>query len=131
MTNNKPQVFASNEILGATLTAKMSKSEIQAFSKDPKSFISASLDADTRDVSFSMVENSADSINLALPYYSQLDSISASSLQEHDIDSVSGGEIVISLTIIGVGLATTAGAVAAGVAGVQASIGKKIDNSDK
>ncbi len=131
MTNNKPQVFASNEILGATLTAKMSKSDVQAFGKDPRSFLASSLDVDTGAVSLHMVENNVDTVNLALPYYSQLGSISASSLQEFDMGSVSGGEIIISLSIIGVSLGTTAGFITAGVAGVHAAGGKNLDGSDK
>ncbi len=135
--NKKNQVFASSEILGATLTANMSKSDISAFRKDPSSFIASSLNVDTGVVSLSMVENSADTINLALPYYSSLDSLSAELLEDGDVSSVSGGEVIIAIvtaitaTAVGAVSALAVGGAIAIAADVQADEGLNLDGSEK
>ncbi len=136
ITNETKQVFASNEILGAALTAKMSQSEVAAFEKDPRSFIASSLDFDTGDISLRTVENSAGMVNLVLPYYSVLDSISAESLGEADISSISGGEIigVIIATAIGATVLTGLTLGGAGVATatiLQGKQGQRLDGSPK
>ncbi len=140
-TNESPQLFAANELMGAALTANMSKTDTLAFASDPKSFIASYLKFDAGDVSISVVENGADTLNLALPYYSALENISTEALKDADIGDVAGGEIIITLGIIGgavaggtlgviVGAGLTVGAgiaiggaVAGGVAGVGAAVG--------
>ncbi len=132
MTNKKNnKVVATNEILGATLTANMSKSDILSFEKDPRSFIASSLKADTGDVSLSMVENSDGLVNLALPYYSQLDGTSARVLSDDAIDSVSGGELLISLTTLAIGAGVCSVAGVGGVAGLNALDGRDLDGNYK
>ncbi len=113
-TNKAPQIAASSEIMGAALTAGMSGTEILAFGADPKSFIASSLSVDTGDVTLSVVENGVDTINLALPYYSALDQLAMEAVTESDLDGVSGGEIIISLIIVGA--VATVGVVSATIA---------------
>ncbi len=132
--NNKgPQVFASSEILGATLTARMNKSDRVAFESDPRSFIASSLNADIGDVSVLVVENGSGLINLALPYYSYVDKMSATMLNEDHVSDVSGGEIVIAiallLTTTTVGLAVASSVTTAAI--VEGKKGKRLDGSNK
>ncbi len=134
--NNKPQVFATNEILGATLMANMSQSDVLSFGRDPRSFIASSLNVDTGDISLQTVENSAGMINLALPYYSVLDSMSADFLDESDVGSVSGGEIIAAIIATAIAVTATTAAVAVGgalggAAITQATYDKKLDGSSK
>ncbi len=158
MNKEGAQIFASSEIMGAALTANMSKSDMLSFTKDPKSFISSSLDTDTGDISLLVVENDSGTINLALPYYSMLERISAEAVNELDMDVVSGGEILISIFAIGglaavaaataaasgvgamvvggvvggaVGAAVVTGVAVAGAAGYKSSKGENLDGSSK
>ncbi len=151
-TNEGPQLFAANELMGATLTANMSKSDRVAFASNSKSFISSSLNLDTGDISVSVVENDSATLHLALPYYADLERLSAEVLKDADIDDVAGGEIIISIGVaigslaavsaaVAAGAAATAGGVAVAVAGAglvaggvaaaQAAEGKNLDGSKK
>ncbi len=133
-TNEGPQLFAANEIMGAALTAKMSKSDILSFEQDPRSFIASSLNFDTGDISVSVVENDSATLNLALPYYSDLERLSAEVLKDADIDDVSGGELLITIGLLVA--ASFAGVVATGAtivgvgAGIGAAAGAAGDGSD-
>ncbi len=127
--NEKPQVFASNELMGATLTANLSKSDVRAFRADPKSFIYSALDADVGDISLSVVENGVDTINLALPYYADLERHSAEVMKDSDIANISGGEVIVLFFLISTAVGVSA-LVGAG-AGVEAANGRYLDGSPK
>ncbi len=118
MTKEGAQIFASSEIMGAALTANMSKSDSLTFSADPKSFIHSSLDVDMGVISVLVVENDSGTINLTLPYYSSLETMSIGAVNELDMDGISGGEILISIFAIGGAIAAAATAGALGVTGL-------------
>ncbi len=120
-TNESPQLFAANEIMGAALTVNMSKTDTLAFASDPKSFISSSLNLDTGDISVSVVENDSATLHLALPYYTDLERLSAGVLKDADIDDVAGGEIIIS--ILAIAGAIGGGVAAAAITGTALSFG--------
>ena len=139
------KLVASVEVLSASLTGALSAEEIQAFTKDPKSVLLATVNADTSEFDVNVVENSASEVNLALPYYAFVDSSEAQAILDSDMD-VAGGEIALTIAgvlgLIGAVTATTAATVAvfagppAGVAvgiaaSVQAANGKNIDGSAK
>ncbi len=128
-TNKRAQISSSNEIMGAALTAKMSKSDILSFEQDPRSFIASSLNIDTGDISLSVVENDSGTLHLVLPYYSDLERISANAVRDGEIGKISGGEILIT---IGTVIAATAAATVA-IVGVGAGVGVGTagDGSDK
>ncbi len=131
-TNESPQVFVSNEILGAILTAGLSKSEVLYFGSDPKSFIYSALDADIGAISLSVVENGVDTINLALPYYADLERHSAEVVKDSDIADISGGEIIITVILVMTGVATVVGTTVGVAAVVHADkTGKNLDGSPK
>ncbi len=116
----KRDVFASTEIVGALLTRNMNSAEALSFEDDAISYVSSSLNVDVRNVSLSVVRNEGDSVNLILPYYSAIDNFSAQVMDEVDMDSVAGGEIIISLAIFGGVIGGTAIAAVASV-GVAAA----------
>lgn len=116
MIDTKKQMFASNEVMGAVLTKDLNSGDARAFGADPKGFIYSATNIDIGAGEFSVVENSGNTINLALPYYSVVEQFSAQVLDESGLDDVSGGEILISLFIAaGIGAGVGAG-IAAGVA---------------
>ncbi len=119
-TNERLQLFAVNELLCPILTHIMSNSDVLAFASDPGSFIGSSLNIDTGDVSLLVVENDSATINLALPYYSDLEQISAEAVNELDMDDISGGEILISIFAISgaVAACAVAGSIGVGTAAV-------------
>ncbi len=111
----KDLVFIT-ELVGAVLVPTVSKEEVSTFASDPKSFMKSNFDVNLEmDVNF--VENSASEINLALPFYSQVDEISAEALSNEEMTEITGGEILISLFVLGgVGLGAVLGC-AAGLTG--------------
>ncbi len=126
--NKNGELFVSNELLGATLTVRMSESDVASFAKDPKSFIASSLNFDTGDVSVLMVENDFGTVNLVLPYYADLERISAESVMDGDIGDIAGGEILISIFAIcgvaaGTAIAGTLGAAAIAGTGAATALG--------
>ncbi len=135
MTNKENKLFSSNEIIGAILTYSMSSTDISSFERSPSSFIHSAANTDVGDISLSVVENDSGVIHLALPYYSELSSNSANSLDDASMSSVAGGEIFVSLFIacvaVSVGGAVTAGISVGTAVGAQAYRGKEIDGSDK
>lgn len=148
MSNSK-QVFASTEIVGDYLLSGLSSNEINNFKADPQSFILANTNQDFSNVSISVVENSANEINLVLPYYAAFDTSEAQAIRDSALDSVSGGEIVGVVmaivagvaTAVGIGVAVVGGALLAGggaagivvgaATAIQGSQGRNLDGSKK
>ncbi len=105
------------EFVGAVLVPAVSKGEIENFTNDPKSFMKSNYDVNLEtDINF--VENSGSEINLALPYYSQVDEISAQALSNEEMIDITGGEILISICVVGgLGIGAAIGC-AAGLSGI-------------
>ena len=72
-----------------------------------------------------VVKNSADEVNLALPYYSDIDKAPFTEVEDSDLAEVSGGEF-IGIIAITIGLGSVA---AAGLAAGAITIG--VDESKK
>ncbi len=91
----------TNELLGATVSNSTSAADLQALKSDPRGFILSQTNTDvSAEVSFNFAENSGDTVHVALPYYSQLDAVVATAIDSDELDSVSGGEIFVSVTTI-------------------------------
>lgn len=122
------KLFPSTELMGAIAINSLTSKQIERFAEDPYAAV-ALTGADLSDLSIVAVENTAEVIHLALPYYEALDGTSAQAVSDDDLDAIVGGEIIITLSIVGTGLALTAlsvgfKGVAAGmaVAGVVAGV---------
>ena len=123
--------FASTELVGAIFSDALPNDKVAEFLVDPQSVITSNLNADFSSVEITAVTNTDDEVNLALPYYSLLDVVKVKELDEESLEAVSGGEIFVSLGILGgmfagAAIATavgagvgvsTAGAVIGGIAG--------------
>ncbi len=57
--------------------------------------------ADKIEADVAIVDNSETEVHLALPYYDNLKNGSISQISEDDLDAVSGGEVFITIAIIG------------------------------
>ncbi len=126
-SNEFGKLFASNELMGAILTKDMSIFDIDIFQRDPRSFLSSVSNTDIGDIGLSVIENDFGTVNLVLPYYSELDKVTAQYVNELSLGAVSGGEIIISiLAVVGaiggsIAAASITGAtLAAGTAAITA-----------
>ena len=116
---------------GATLLSKnATDSQFAELKANPADFVKSNYDVDLG-AEMQTVENSSDTINLTLPYYSQLDKATADATSDDKLDSVSGGEIVISLGVILSGAVFWGGSAAGIVAAEKAGRGENIDGTKK
>ena len=116
---------------GATLLSKsITDAELGTFKTKPADFLKSTYDIDlTAEVK--VIENNNDTINLTLPYYSELEQATADMIADGKMDSASGGEIVVTLAFL-VGGASVWGGIATGaVAAENARYGRNIDGSHK
>ncbi len=124
MTNKNNKLLALNEIVGAYILPQFSDEEIQAFREDSVGFLNSQLGTDFDD-GIAVVENTADEVHLALPYYSTLEQTTATALSDDDLDEIVGGEILISIFVAcgfaaGVGVAAAASIGGTGVVALAA-----------
>ena len=153
------KLLPMNELIGAVVIPALSNEDIQAFKTDANSVLASTCNIDI-EVDVKLVENSNSDVNLALPYYSEVEALRVEMLKDERLNDISGGEIVISIFVVGgalagFGLASAAGAgvlttlaaisvgsvvggvVGAGVAGtaiaagVQKAKGKHLDGKSK
>ena len=116
--------------LGATLISEnVTDAESAAFIANPADFLKSNYDIDTS-VEVKVLENNPDTINLALPYYSVLESASTTAITDSELDSVAGGEVVFSLCVLA-GAAAFGGLATGAIAGENARYGRHIDGSHK
>lgn len=112
MSNTKtPQLALTYEILGA-----FEPTASDAVKQDALNSIEA-------DVAF--VNNTDNEVHLALPYYDCVAKISAANVSDADTADVSGGEVVVTMAILGLGVG--ASIIVAG----GAWIGTQTDKSKK
>ena len=85
--------------IGATLLSKtVTDSQSATLKSNPVDFVKSNYDIDvTSEVK--VIENSADTINIVLPYYSGLETASANAVTDSKMDSVAGGEVIFSVIV--------------------------------
>ena len=118
------------EIGASMLSKNVTGEQSVAFKANPADFLKSNYDISTS-AEVKTVENSNDTINLTLPYYSNLDTASAGPMTDGDMDSVAGGEIFISLVVLGTGAAVVAGITTGAMASEAAKKGENLDGSAK
>ncbi len=117
---NTIPLFSTLEILGAMETKSLSTEQKAHFKKDAKSFLLAEVNIALDDAtSVHVVDNSADEVNLVLPYYEALQH-QVETLSDDDLDEVAGGEFVGVAVVLGIVLA--AGTTAAIIAGTVTKV---------
>lgn len=135
MNNNK--ICASTEIAGVVLTNELPTEQLDNFASDPHSVIACYLDLDFANIAIHVVENSAEEIHIALPYYDKIEAIRSEVLADTSMNDVAGGEVITALTFLfgsigfafGIGTVSTAtatfttGAVVGGIAITAAVVG--------
>ncbi len=94
-------VFAANEIVAAMADNAMNPEQAQAFSADPHSMIASNANIDLEGIQVNVVQNTGSDVNLILPYYELLESTEAQAVRDRDLNDISGGEIFISLGVLG------------------------------
>ncbi len=153
MSNTNTNLFPANEIVGALGVSELNAEQAKAFAANPNQAIAA-LGVDTMDIEFKVVENSGKDVHITLPFYTEVDAMHAEMIKDETLNQISGGEIFISIGIVGgimagvgiagalgVGVTTigfvggaiggiaggiiVAGAIAGGIAGADASIREK------
>ena len=146
-------LFPANEIVGALGVSELTAGQAKAFAANPNQAI-ASLGVDAMGVDFKVVENAGNDVHIALPFYSEIDEMNAEVMKDERLANIAGGEILISIGIVGgmmagVGIASAlgvslttvgfiggiiggvsggiivAGAVAGGIAGADGAIREK------
>ncbi len=124
------KIYPINEIVTASVVANFSKDDLSGLVDNPKDFLKSTCDIDLiDDITFNLVENTDSEMNLALPYYSIVDDFTASALSNEDAENVSGGEIIMALSMLGatiaaaVGFASVSGTVAAVIGGSVVAAG--------
>ncbi len=122
-------LFASTEIIGALTTNNLSAEDAKTFAADPQAAIAA-MGVDVSHIDVKVAQNSENDVSIVLPYYTQVEVFQSEMLKDEKLNNVAGGEIIISLAIIGgVAIGSTV-AVSAGIAGtgvvVAAAIGGAI-----
>lgn len=116
MTNNSNKLVALNEVFGAYATHQLSNEGVNLLKADANNFIKSNFDIDI-DGDISIIENSENEINLALPFYSGVEDIKAMALKDKNLDNISGGEILITVfAAIGVAAGVASGVAIAGAA---------------
>lgn len=118
MSNNS--IFFTNEIGTAFLSER---ADIDSLRSNAGDYIFALYNIDVSSFDLHVVENSLDSINLVLPYYSLLDNADNIAVADSSLDDVSGGEIGITIALIVGGLGLLTAGAAATAAGVAATLG--------
>lgn len=118
MTNMKnPSVISVNEIVGAIMIPHISDDVLNEFKQDPNSYLSANYDLNF-ECDINLAENTNDVVNIALPYYSELDKMTSHELSSAELTEISGGEIFITIGVVcGVGLAFAGGLAGAATGG--------------
>lgn len=101
-----------NEITAAILIPKLNNNQMNEFTANAKEFLKSYLDIDVQH-DIIVVENTNSDVAIALPYYENMQTITASSINEEELDEIIGGEILISIfaiagTAIGFGIASSA-----------------------
>ncbi len=80
----------------------------------------------------SFVQNADKEVNLTLPYYSFLGNAKSEAITDANLDEVSGGEVFVSVIIVGAAAAVIATGAGVGFAAKKKSKqGKNLDGSDK
>ncbi len=108
---NKTQIAPFNEIIACVILQNLDNDNFHAFAKNPRAFIFTHINCDIGDsMKLHTVENNADEVHLALPYYSEMAELNAKILTDCQLNEITGGEIVIGLAIAGgYALATSIG----------------------
>ncbi len=105
MTNKKPNIDMIIELIGAVGIHNLSDQQVHEFKTDPHSFL-ADFNLDPKgDIDLTVIENTETEMHLTLPFYSELEKSSVSTLSDENIEDISGGEIVITFAVIGIGVA--------------------------
>lgn len=127
------QIHLTNEIASSYLSDYLLESEYDSLLNHPENYLKSQFDLDIN-AEITIVQNQPNLINLALPYYSGLEDISAEAVSPHQMESVAGGEIV-GYVIFGVGVSVLAIAVTASLTTAfavrNAQAGKNLDGSPK
>lgn len=141
-----PELFPSTEIVGAILTHQSNSHELNDFANDPHSMLASNFNLDFSNIEFNIVNNTANDVNLGLPFYTEVETIQAELLKDERLQNISGGEIIIALILMGgtlAGIAATgtwvggavgaaiAGGIAGGVAAVAIGTGLGINAKNK
>ncbi len=109
MSNMHVKVAATPEIMGAIVA-------------DDKAIImeyAGKIEADV-----AIVDNTDTQVHLALPYYANLENTSISQISEDDLEAVAGGEVFITIAIIG------AAACGVGFVACTTGIGALVDEEE-
>ncbi len=125
MSNEIPTLFPTNEIVGSMLTPHVSNEALNKFKANPKdAFMSiANIDADiVENLSIDFCENTSDTFNIVLPYYSAVEDISAYSLSDDETKEIVGGEVLATIAFCILGALSAIGGAAAGVVGVTLGV---------
>ncbi len=105
MSKFTKQLSPATEIIMGIVTTGLGSKDREAITTDPKNFIHSRTNVDIGDeIDVQIVKNEQNTVHIILPYYDSLDVSHATSLDEDDLDEVSGGEIVSHLEKQGMNL---------------------------
>lgn len=121
----------TTEIGGSYLSHSISSENYNELLANPASYIKAHFNVELPNTQVKTVQNQNNEVNITLPYYSQLDRTASAAMTEDDLETVAGGEILISLAVLTASAGVTAGIAAGAVAGIESTQGRNIDGSKK
>ncbi len=106
MKDKKIKLNPALEILGAIGTEKLSTQQVTDFKDDAKRFLHAEANINLNDdFDVNIVDNSANEVNLILPFYDALH-FEAAQMTDAELQDVSGGEVAIGVIAVGGTIAT-------------------------
>ncbi len=128
---NTKTIFPTTEVMTSFLSSACENDEAlkNAMKADPANTLLAIANLNLGDINMHIVENSADQVNISLPYYDQIEKIKSEILPDATIAEVSAGEILASLAFVfgSIGAALGFGAtIITGAAGVTGFTGAAV-----
>ncbi len=99
--NNKT-IYPTTEIMTSFLSTECKNNESlnNNIKANPAEAILALTNLDMGDIDVHIVENNDNEVNIALPYYEQIESLTAEILSDANIGDISAGEILASLAFV-------------------------------
>ena len=107
------RLAATTEITTAILSNNLPQEDQDAITKNPRNYIYSSYSLDMGDnVDLIVAKNDDNTVNLILPYYSNMDKANSEPIDEETLEAVAGGEVIIAVVIasaVGIGTVASVG----------------------
>lgn len=88
------KITLTNEIASSYLSDSVLESHYETLLNNPKDYVKSQFNIDLNS-EIAIVKNQPDLINLALPYYSALESMTSfAAIADEDLETITGGEIL-------------------------------------